>query len=463
MRKLLLILLILSSLSTASAQESCPLPARMTAGEGGRVLFTDGSPLNIRDASARSGNIVGRLDEGTLFQVVEGGVCADGIHWWRIESGGVAGWAAEGVDGGYFVEPLATAQVEASQALESRLETADFDRALVILEGGALAFADTQLNPTQDISPIITYTILPTIIQYAHDDGFYSIAPGGEPVAITRPDVDAAKLTDWRVSPDQTQAAWLYDVTEIEPTMINECAPESGCIGKVYDLYVADVSGDNPQRIWHGSTGDMTDLRLDRWRLDSEAIYLQTTLVGVASPNYQEQGGFLEIAVDGSTAEITETYFIPVSAYSDDGQWRVEFIRDAGLFVLSSDGETQYSVPQGIIQEQWTFSPDNRYLSWSQVVYGEGIDLAAVEYWTMDLQTGGTHLTWVYRDNLPQSIDTDEIGRGLPFTMAWLADDLLVISQGNRLDVLDVANSGIATLDVPAGRFLAGIIGSYSD
>ena len=89
------------------AQDCGDAPApRLVAGAQGQVTFSNGQPLNVRDAAAIGGARLGSLPEGTLFNVLEGPVCADSIYWWRIQALALTGWAAEGQAGDYFVEPL---------------------------------------------------------------------------------------------------------------------------------------------------------------------------------------------------------------------------------------------------------------------------------------------------------------------------------------------------------------------
>jgi len=92
------------------AQGNCgdaPAPRLIVGGEG-FVMFTDGNPLNVRDAATLNGAVTGQLPEGTAFSVLDGPVCADDIFWWRVTAGALSGWIAEGVAGEYFVEPQAT-------------------------------------------------------------------------------------------------------------------------------------------------------------------------------------------------------------------------------------------------------------------------------------------------------------------------------------------------------------------
>ncbi|MCL4238897.1 MAG: DUF3160 domain-containing protein [Anaerolineae bacterium] len=98
----------------ARAQGECgsaPAP-RLVAGGAGMVTFTDGRPLNVRNAAGLSGTQIGQLPEGTTFAVVEGPACADSIYWWHVTAGALTGWIAEGMEGEYFVAPSAATTLQ---------------------------------------------------------------------------------------------------------------------------------------------------------------------------------------------------------------------------------------------------------------------------------------------------------------------------------------------------------------
>jgi hypothetical protein len=90
----------------------CPgaLPARLTVGEPGRVTFSNGLSVRVREepSTDESVTVLFMLPEGTVFTVIGGPECADNWLWWEIEmANGVSGWASEGSrDQGYFLEPF---------------------------------------------------------------------------------------------------------------------------------------------------------------------------------------------------------------------------------------------------------------------------------------------------------------------------------------------------------------------
>ncbi len=147
----LIVLLLMSQLTPVAAQAGCAgLAPRLHIGQQGQVSYVDGSPLNVRAEPGRAASVVGKLAEGTRFNVLAGPTCADSINWWQIESGGVTGWAAEGVGGQYFVEPLAVANapqgaatVPPASAGQSKLPT------LPVNLSGVLFVRESQLDAAQ--------------------------------------------------------------------------------------------------------------------------------------------------------------------------------------------------------------------------------------------------------------------------------------------------------------------------
>ncbi len=168
---ILLITIIVMALpavpQVSHAQGDCgSAPAPRLAVDGyGRVSYTSGLPLNVRDAPTIDGARIAQIAEGIGFLVLEGPVCADNIHWWRIQAGLTVGWAAEGLDGEYFVEPV--------------LPTAVPTPAQTTPEPGP-AFNDFTLSPIQPAQPFVAFDWAALAESYWGDD-----LP--DPTAITLP------------------------------------------------------------------------------------------------------------------------------------------------------------------------------------------------------------------------------------------------------------------------------------
>jgi hypothetical protein len=84
---------------------------RLKVGEQARVTGKPGDPPNrVRDNPSLSATQIGSLEPGTMVEILEGPVCADGLVWWKVSEdewygGGVAGWTAEGDGKEYWLEP----------------------------------------------------------------------------------------------------------------------------------------------------------------------------------------------------------------------------------------------------------------------------------------------------------------------------------------------------------------------
>ncbi|MBN1681105.1 MAG: hypothetical protein JW966_12535 [Anaerolineae bacterium] len=85
----------------------CPgAPAsRLQVNQRGRVTYTDGRPINIRQSPA--GIKIGSQKEGAPFTVISGPTCTSGYTWWEVcFDSGLCGFVAEGEPGMYYLEPL---------------------------------------------------------------------------------------------------------------------------------------------------------------------------------------------------------------------------------------------------------------------------------------------------------------------------------------------------------------------
>lgn len=84
----------------------CPnaMPSQISVGMNARVTFTDGRPVNVRNAP--SGSRTTQLEEGVAFTIIGGPQCNSVYTWWQIRmTDGTTGWVAEGDTDGYYIEP----------------------------------------------------------------------------------------------------------------------------------------------------------------------------------------------------------------------------------------------------------------------------------------------------------------------------------------------------------------------
>lgn len=98
--------------TTGDACSAVTLPGRLVVGQGGQIVSGDPASgltrVNVRQLPSLVSAIVGRLEQGMSFTVIDGPVCADRVHWFQVRYGedNIEGWLAEGQNNAYFVEPL---------------------------------------------------------------------------------------------------------------------------------------------------------------------------------------------------------------------------------------------------------------------------------------------------------------------------------------------------------------------
>jgi Tol biopolymer transport system component len=99
---------VLAPAATEVGRAVCPgaMNSRLNVGMQGRVR-PDGPPVNIRSAASSTSSQVGQMAPGNPFNVLGGPECGQNLVWWQIGYGAITGWAAEGANGVYWIEPVA--------------------------------------------------------------------------------------------------------------------------------------------------------------------------------------------------------------------------------------------------------------------------------------------------------------------------------------------------------------------
>jgi hypothetical protein len=81
---------------------------RLKAGAESKVSEDNPTPNRVRAGPSLGNNIIAQLPPGTIVEVLEGPVCAEGLVFWKVDSdliaGGV-GWTAEGDVREYYLQP----------------------------------------------------------------------------------------------------------------------------------------------------------------------------------------------------------------------------------------------------------------------------------------------------------------------------------------------------------------------
>jgi hypothetical protein len=81
-----------TALAGSTATPAGPAPTAQPQGQPFVVATNTGQRLNVRSGPGRNNPVVGRLNNGSVVQVLEGPVEGGGQRWARIQGEGVAGW-----------------------------------------------------------------------------------------------------------------------------------------------------------------------------------------------------------------------------------------------------------------------------------------------------------------------------------------------------------------------------------
>ncbi|MCD4685327.1 MAG: hypothetical protein K8S97_05275 [Anaerolineae bacterium] len=84
----------------------CPgaMDTQLNVGDEARVRPA-GLPVNVRASASAASTQVTQLAPGDTFIIIGGPVCAENLVWWNIRVGAFTGWAGEGANGLYWIEP----------------------------------------------------------------------------------------------------------------------------------------------------------------------------------------------------------------------------------------------------------------------------------------------------------------------------------------------------------------------
>lgn len=90
-----------------SPTATCPPapPSRLILHQRARVAIDDPRPLNMRDGTGTSFDVIAQIPAGAIIYVLDGPECTARYAWYQVEYAGITGWIAEGDNTAYFVEP----------------------------------------------------------------------------------------------------------------------------------------------------------------------------------------------------------------------------------------------------------------------------------------------------------------------------------------------------------------------
>lgn len=83
------------------------LPSRLVVGDKAKVNEVPPDSNLLRTGPSRFDEVIGKIRPGNWMQVLEGPVCGEKTHWWRVEDliTGTVGWTMEGSLAYYYLSP----------------------------------------------------------------------------------------------------------------------------------------------------------------------------------------------------------------------------------------------------------------------------------------------------------------------------------------------------------------------
>lgn len=366
--------------SSATAQNDCPMPGRLVDGLAGIVLYTDGSPLNMRDGASTGNTVIASIPEGAIFEVTGTATCNGGIQWYPITFEQQSGWIAEGVDDTYFVAPVG-------------IPLADV--------------IDDDAGPEVDVIP--------------------------------RPQAEGDFINSNR-NANGTQIAWLFDQTPVDPTdpIIDGCRADEGCVGLVYELIITDGNGDNATSVWIGTIDSpFPKISIEKWIGDD--VVIRERPVQVASLYFNVRGSSRSL-IDSQTGEET-AIDNPINAeeilISPDGEWIASIaLSPFAIHVQNTATGEVYSQPytdedgNRTLTGNLSFSPDSQFLVWSQVRESEDFTVIDASLNVVDLQTFEVQTLFRLAESQPQ-----DVPRSLN---EWLTDTIAIVYTFEATHYVDV-------------------------
>lgn len=429
------------TLPVALAQTGFECPgapmSRMQAGQRGFVSFDPPSPSRVRELPGTQERILGQLQPGDVFLVLDGPICIDNYAWWRIQADGgdLQGWVAEGDRSDYWIMACP------GQARGSDCQIPSVDRGPTLADlalapqnrraDGAIAFADEQgavwLQSSADATP-----------QPLMDNSLFTSAaqasPDGRWLAVSR-----------YARTDQRGSVWLVDLSTAEASLVS-------------DSHTFGLSWSSDSRVLAYDRDINVDTCMGGPWPDADGIWGLTVETGATALLVPAQSGYPLInpqwSPDGATILFNQIVYcegngpygywtVADSRYHDsdrvlgqvdwspDAQWLVYDTRSyAGpapnLWIQRLDGSEPRVLPSsgGNCDCDPRWSPDGRH-----VLFARWTDRSdEAELWRFDWEAGPTRLS----DAPLRTFDWSPSGAAVAFS-----------TQDGRLYTINADGSGL--------------------
>jgi hypothetical protein len=458
-----LALMFSSGLSSRAQQaEACPdsLPPRLTIGGYGRVVPGDAN--RVRDIPSRSGVLVGTLDGGRGFDVLDGPLCADGLTWWQVDDGVLVGWTVEGANGEYWLEPAdPPAAQTATPAAPDAVAFEPLRPVVNVLAPGVRARVVVDDPATETINLVVRSE--PT----TRSDPAGNLAAGD--IVTVLGDAVEADGYFWReVETPSGGRGWVVEgfyeaeAERYDRTLIAECPATTDRIAFFIERHIFTANRDGSELCvfdrmlipaWYTFNSALAsfDNRFV-WSADGSVFYY-TDRFNTSEPD----APLFSLSADGLTRSTVgaDVGGVAWADWSPDAS-RVLMVRGASLWTMRADGSAYGALPSVEGKVEWgAWLADNDRLAFISTVGDEPNQIGPTQQeatiYTISVTQGG--LTPIYRTdreliNIDISPDRSKI-----LLASWEIVSFEGTVYGDRGDfqlaVLDVETGEVTTISEP--------------
>jgi hypothetical protein len=110
-------------ITSSGGNDGCQPTRRVNVGS--YVSVNPPSANNVRSEARLDALVSGKFAPGSLVQITDGPICADGFRWWYVSNDVLSGWTAEGDGTDYWLVPLVQSPFLNTCPLAPRLRSGD--------------------------------------------------------------------------------------------------------------------------------------------------------------------------------------------------------------------------------------------------------------------------------------------------------------------------------------------------